>query len=539
MTDEQSAPPPLVRVTDLEIRLADGPVLLASARLTLRPGRITALTGPSGSGKTTLLRALLGELPDGAEVTTGTVEVLGQDVLALPPSPLRELRRHRLGYVGQDPGSALTPRMRVRRLVAEVAADPSPAAVRDLLAACRLPIDDGLPDRRPGALSGGQQRRVALARALARQPDVLLLDEPTAGLDPALRDEIGALLRDLADQHHLAIALACHDLELVHRYADDVVNLTAPAPAATAGDADRAPADGQTPEHGQGRQELRQTPEPPPVTEAAPATAAGNPSRTRPRPPGPPVRLPAATGLGARRLHVTYRRRGASHHALTDVDFLAAPGSSAGVCGPSGSGKTTLLRVLAGLQHPDAGALTFDGRTLPVLVRKRPREDRRRIQLVPQNPLGALNPAHTIGATLARPLRLHRRAARGAVTGRVTDLLGQVGLPAAFAGRYPHELSGGQRQRVAIARALASEPDVLLCDEITSALDPDTAVAVMDLLTTIRTDRGLTLVVVSHDAPLVAAYTDTVHTLEAGRLISTGPSANVGEHPPVARATAH
>ncbi|AJC54326.1 ABC transporter ATP-binding protein [Streptomyces sp. 769] len=380
MTDEQPVPPPLVRVTDLEIRLVDGPVLLAGAHLTLRPGRITALTGPSGSGKTTLLRALLGALPDGAQVTSGTVEVLGHDVLILPPSPLRELRRRRVGYVGQDPGSALNPRMRVRRLVAEVAADPGPRAVREQLAECRLPLDDGLPDRRPGALSGGQQRRVALARALAREPEVLLLDEPTAGLDPALRDEIGALLRDLAGNRHLAIVLACHDPELVDRYADDVVDLTGPPPAAA------------------------------PAVERARESVAAHPARDRPRAPTTPVRLPAATGLGARRLRVIHRRRGTAHPALTDVDFTAAPGSSTGVCGPSGSGKTTLLRVLAGLQRPDAGALTLDGRALPVLVRRRSREDRRRIQLVPQNPLGALNPARTVGATLTRPLRLHRRA---------------------------------------------------------------------------------------------------------------------------------
>ncbi|SHN19362.1 ABC transporter ATP-binding protein [Streptomyces yunnanensis] len=506
MTDEQPVPPPLVRVTDLEIRLVDGPVLLAGAHLTLRPGRITALTGPSGSGKTTLLRALLGALPDGAQVTSGTVEVLGHDVLALPPSPLRELRRRRVGYVGQDPGSALNPRMRVRRLVAEVAADPGPRAVRELLAECRLPLDDGLPDRRPGALSGGQQRRVALARALAREPEVLLLDEPTAGLDPALRDEIGALLRDLAGNRHLAIVLACHDPELVDRYADDVINLTGPAPAAA------------------------------PAVERARESAAAHPALDRPRAPTTPVRLPAATGLGARRLRVIHRRRGTAHPALTDVDFTAAPGSSTGVCGPSGSGKTTLLRVLAGLQRPDAGALTLDGRALPVLVRRRSREDRRRIQLVPQNPLGALNPARTVGATLIRPLRLHRRAAGPEIPGRVAELLERVGLAADFAGRYPHELSGGQRQRVAIARALAPEPDVLLCDEITSALDPDTAVAVMDLLTTIRADRGLTLVVVSHDAPLVAAYTDTVYTLESGRVLSTGPAESIAGHPAVARA---
>ncbi|MFI9310964.1 ATP-binding cassette domain-containing protein [Streptomyces triculaminicus] len=185
----------------------------------------TALTGPSGSGKCTLLRAVIGDLPDGAQFSAGTVEVLGHDVLALAPDRLRHLRRHQVAYVGQDPGSALDPRMRVRRLVVETAVDASPQAVRELLAECRLPVDDGLPDRRPGALSGGQQRRAALARALARRPGVLLLDEPTAGLDTALRDEIADLLRHLATTRDLAIVPACHDPELVDRCADDVADL--------------------------------------------------------------------------------------------------------------------------------------------------------------------------------------------------------------------------------------------------------------------------------------------------------------------------
>ncbi|MEU5186561.1 ATP-binding cassette domain-containing protein [Streptomyces klenkii] len=476
--------PAAVRVTDLEIRLPDGPPLLHRTSLTVRRGRVTALTGPSGSGKTTLLRALIGDLPTGARVSSGSIDVLGHDVLALSTERLRQLRRHHVAYVGQDPGSALNPRMRVRQIIAETAAEPCPTAVRDLLTECRLPTGDGLPDRRPGALSGGQQRRVALARALARRPDVLLLDEPTAGLDTALRDDIAGLLRHLATTRGLTILLACHDPALVDRCADDVIDLgtntlTAPRPAVPA-------------------------PRPP---------DSGRPAG---RSPGP--------GLVARGLDVRFAQRGRAHQALTAVDFAAAPGDSAGIVGPSGSGKTTLLRVLAGLQEPDAGTLTLDGLPLPATARKRDRAQRRRLQLVPQNPLGALNPARTVGATLARPLRLHQAVAKQAVPGRVSELLRNVGLPPDFARRYPHELSGGQRQRVSIARALAPGPDVLLCDEVTSALDPDTATAVMELLTRLRTEHRLALVLVSHELHLVAAYTDTVHILKAGHVTQAGPT---------------
>ncbi|GHC57656.1 ABC transporter ATP-binding protein [Streptomyces cinnamoneus] len=483
MTDNQT----VVSVTGLEIRIVDGPVLLADAGLTLRRGRITALTGPSGSGKSTLLRAVIGDLPDGAHVSSGTVEVLGHDVRALPAERLRHLRRHSVAYVGQDPASALNPRMRVRRLVAETAVDPSPQAVRDLLAECRLPVDDGLPDRRPGALSGGQQRRVALARALARRPDVLLLDEPTAGLDTALRDEIADLLRHLVTTRDLAIVLACHDPELVARCVDDVVDLaTAVRPAPRS------------------------------------ATLQARPEGTVSRPGGT-----TGTGLAAHGLTVGFTRHGRARLALDGVDFAAAPGSATGIVGPSGSGKTTLLRVLAGLQRPDAGTLTLDDQVLPALARKRGRDRQRRIQLVPQNPLGTLNPARTVGATLARPLRLHQATAKADLADRVTGLLADVDLPADFARRYPAELSGGQRQRVSIARALAAGPDILLCDEVTSALDPDTATAIMNLLTALREQHGMTLVVVSHEHHLIARYTDTVHLLDTGRITDSGPTASL------------
>ncbi|MDX2897161.1 ATP-binding cassette domain-containing protein, partial [Streptomyces scabiei] len=226
---------PAVRVSDLTVTAPDGRHLLSEASLTARPGRLLALTGPSGAGKTTLLRALTGLLPPGTTRTAGHVDVLGHDVFALTDRELRTLRGTRLAYVGQDPGSGLNPRMRVRTLVRELAADRDPKAVAALLAEVRLPDDGRLAGRRPGALSGGQQRRVALARALARRPDLLLLDEPTAGLHPELRDEIAELLRHLAREHHLAVILSCHDHAVVERVADDIVELGArprpPSPA--------------------------------------------------------------------------------------------------------------------------------------------------------------------------------------------------------------------------------------------------------------------------------------------------------------------
>ncbi|MFE2547593.1 ABC transporter ATP-binding protein [Streptomyces sp. NPDC059355] len=462
-------------------------MLLRPASLIIEAGRITALTGASGSGKTTLLRALIGHLPDGAAVTGGVLSVLGHDLAALAPEELARLRRTSLAYVGQDPGSALNPRMKVRDLVAETAGcRPERSAVMELLREVRLPIDDGLPDRRPTALSGGQQRRVALARALARKPDILLLDEPTAGLDAALRDEIADLLRHLAARHDLAIVMACHDPELVEACADHTVHLTAPA----------------APPRLSAVHEVER--EPTADNDEAVAAAEGG------------------GGIAAHAVHVSFH--GKAHQALTAVDFTAAPGSRTAVVGPSGSGKTTLLRVLAGLQRADTADLTLDGIPLAPTAGKRPSAHQRRIQLVPQNPLDALNPSRRVGAQLDRPLRLHTKLGSGARSARIAELLQQVDLPVDFTDRYPAELSGGQRQRVSIARALATGPDILLCDEITSALDPDTATSVMELLAGLNAEQGMTLVLVSHELHLVSAYTDTVYLLGEGRLVAHGPT---------------
>ncbi|MFJ4096781.1 ABC transporter ATP-binding protein [Kitasatospora sp. NPDC089913] len=474
------------RATGLTVTL-HGTALLTDATLALVPGRVTAVTGPSGAGKTTLLHALVGALPPDARVAAGDLTVLGHDILALPPAELRRLRRHRLALVGQDPGSGLDPRMRVGRIITETAADRRAASVPELLRAVRLPVGEGLENRRPGLLSGGQQRRVALARALARRPAILLLDEPTAGLDADLRDDIADLLRDLADRDRLAVVLTSHDPDFVARCADEVLALRPPhlpVPAAR---------------------------------RAAPAAAAGPVVK---RVTGPVLEVAALTArVGTGR---------AAREVLTALDLGLAPGTLTGVTGPSGCGKTTLLRCLAGLHRPEAGGVLLGGEALAPTYRRRSREQRRRVQLVPQNPLGALNPARTVGATLARPLKLHFATAADRCEERVAELLTAVGLTPDHAHRRPHELSGGQRQRVSVARALAAEPDVLLCDEITSALDAGTAEGIMALLRGLRDERGLAIVLVSHDLPLVSAHADTVLPLGGAEPYPDAPRGPAG-----------
>ncbi|MEU0543723.1 ATP-binding cassette domain-containing protein [Nocardia sp. NPDC005978] len=541
----------------LSIAGGENRFLVRDAGFRVEPGRLLALTGPSGSGKTTLLRALLGVLPPETSRRAGRVEVLGSDVFALSPEELRELRRTRIAFVGQDPGSSLNPRMRVRTLVRELA--PDPTAVSTLLREVRLPADADFATRRPGALSGGQQRRVALARALARHPDLLLLDEPTAGLHPALRDEIGDLLLRLSRDRNLAVVFACHDTDLVSRIADEVHDLTPPhspsvvARAANSGrnsnpSAARAPA--EVAESPAGEPDSQSTTDS--ITagagESTPMASENGDRVLAPAidPPGSPDdaaashaavadETPAVASADSRpdSLLVVRGLRVWSGGAqvVRDIDLVVAAGASAGIVGPSGAGKTSLVRAMVGLQPAGAGVIEYAGRRLRPASARRKREERRRIQLVPQNPLGALNPSRTVAATLGRPVLLHRRRPRREVPARVAELLDQVGLGAEFAARYPHELSGGQRQRVSIARALAADPDILICDEVTSALDTRTATAIMDLLSTLRARHNLSLVLIAHDLPLIAAHTDTVLVLDAGRPVESGPTPTVFANP--------
>ncbi|WP_280462201.1 ABC transporter ATP-binding protein [Nocardia carnea] len=465
-----------VVVEELSIRTRTGAELLAPTSLRVEPGTITAITGPSGAGKTTLMRAVLGHLAAGTTRVSGSVHISGQDIFALERAALQTFRREHLAYVGQDPGAALNPAMRIRALLAEAAGRS--ALAEHVAALERVGLPEHMLRSRPGQLSGGEQRRVALASALVRGAAVLVVDEPLAGLHEQLRTDIAALLRSLAAEEKVAVLVSGHDTATLHRLADNVICLGEPRAA---------------------------------LLSRLPAT------------PGPVV---DEVALRAEAISA----RAGSRILLESVDLTVGAGESVALVGPSGAGKTTVARVLAGLHTQASGRLEVNGRRLGIGAARRSRRDRRRIQLIPQNPLSTLNPKHTVLQTLSRPLRLSGTRSRE-VAGRAATLLRQVELDAAMLHRYPDELSGGQRQRVAIARALAAAPEILICDEITSALDADTAAAIMGVIDRTRADRGISVVVISHDMSVVAGHCHRMLVLAGGRVVETGDTAAVLAEP--------
>ncbi|MEV0538994.1 ABC transporter ATP-binding protein/permease [Nocardia salmonicida] len=496
-------------VDGLSVVADSGAVLLAPVSFRLTSGTVTALTGASGSGKSTAMRALLGHLPAGAS-RQGAVLVAGDDVFALDAGALRAFRRGQIAYVGQDPGSELNPLLRVRAVLAEAA--PGASAADRLAVLEQVGLDPAHLRRRCARLSGGQQRRVALARAILRRPRILVLDEPLAGLHGTLRTEIAQLISTLATENHTTVLLSGHDTEAITAIADTVIELHPP------GDRSMNVAVAVTDSVEDARRSARSS-----VRASVSGTDRIADMRTdlSGEVPGSRTALrtdPAEIALRAKAIHAD----AGGHRVLENIGFSLPAGAALAVVGPSGAGKTTLARVIAGLHADAIGSLEVDGVRVPVGSRRRIRFGANGIQFVPQNPRAALNPRRTVEQTLARPLRRIARVPRPEIHPRVTALLAAVDLPADLADRRPHQLSGGQRQRVALARALAADPAVLICDEITTALDTDTAAAIMSLLDRLRADHGTAVILISHDMTLVRGHCTDLLVLDHGRIVESG-----------------
>ncbi|MFB9473672.1 ATP-binding cassette domain-containing protein [Nonomuraea salmonea] len=486
----------VLEVAGLTVADGRGRPIVTRGALHAGPGEVVAITGPSGGGKTTLVRAALDILGPGLRRTDGVVTWRGSPVR--PGRAARRWRRAHAGLLDQDPAGSLNPLLGVGALVGE---DRSrrPADVRAMLTALGLDADR-LWHRPPHQLSGGQAQRVALARALLGEPGLLVLDEPTSGLDPAALDlVVQAIGRRRGDGRSVTLVIS-HDAEFVSRVADRVLTIGAPptSPPSTTGSAP-APSIAGVPD----------------TTERAPALSSVV---------VPGIAAPGSALLAARPARgeqpllqmqgVRLTRGGET--LLAGAGLTLWPGELVAILGPSGAGKSTLLRALAGLLPPEAGGLWSGGLPLVWPLDRRPRTALRAVQLVGQDPAGALNPAHRVATALARPARVLRRLPRAHAYAEVPRLLRQVGLDPAVAVRRPGELSGGQRQRVALARALAAGPTVLLADEITSALDGVTAARLLGLLERLRAG-GLAVLLVTHDRE-VAARADRVLYLAGHRL---------------------
>ncbi|MGR3934831.1 dipeptide ABC transporter ATP-binding protein [Streptomyces sp. BRA346] len=475
----------------------------------LAPGETLALVGESGSGKSTVAATLLGHLRYGSRLTGGTVRVDGQDVFALPARELRRLRGGTVAMIAQNAGQALTPSMRIGRQIAEAGGD---VPVTDLLEQVRLPRPAELARRYPHELSGGQQQRVAIAMAIATRPKVLVLDEPTTGLDVLTQRSVLDLVGSLRDELGLAAVLVSHDLGVVARMADEVCVLKSGrvVEAAPTRQLFDAPADPYT------RRLLASVPR---LTDTGLALVGEDGTReVRPKRVVPDDAVPS---VDVRDVTIDY----GSSRAVDGVSFQVRRGEVLALVGESGSGKSTLAWALAGLRGPSGGAMTHGDGDLGVSARRRPLALRRKIQLVFQNADTSLNPRRSVGDAVRRPLRFFGTAAsRDEAASRARGLITDVRLDPDFADRLPAQLSGGQRQRIGIARALAGEPDVLIADEITTALDVSVQADVLRLLDDLRRERDLACLFISHDLAVVRGIADRVVVLRHGVVVEEGPT---------------
>jgi peptide/nickel transport system ATP-binding protein len=588
-----TATPAKGRTDNVEVRLVvDGlQVLRAPSRgheavdvvdeisFQVQPGEVLGLVGESGSGKTTMALALLGHVRRGLVIGGGKVVVDGEDILPLSAKDLQHLRGRQVAYVPQDPSSALNPTLKIGTQLREVLAyyegDDSARAERltEMLAEVGLSSVPGILSSYPHQLSGGQQQRVGLAMAFACRPQLIVLDEPTTGLDVTTQRRVLETIRDLCRSYRVAAVYISHDLAVVAEIADHVAVLYA-GRIAEVGPAREV---FTTPSHPYSRRLLQAVPsldrsqvltglsgQPPrpgsrpsgcffqPRCEfAVPECEAGQPPMVEVSPSGHaarclkaldvaalagtqngPVARPSGPGstealLTVRDLSATYGRK----TVLTDLAFAVPGRQCVAVVGMSGSGKTTLARCLVGLHPTWRGDVTFSGKPLTAGVRRRSGDQLRRIQYVSQNPYLALNPRRTVGQIVEQPLAHFEKLPADERYERVVAALTSAALRESFVGLYPDQLSGGERQRVAIARALILEPDLLVCDEVTSALDVSVQAAIVELLRGLQHDRGLSMIFITHNLPLVRSIADHVVVMNDGRICERGTVAEVLEAP--------
>ena len=570
--------------------------VLRNVSLEISRGESIGLVGESGSGKSTLALAAMGYFKRGLRVLDGSAHFDGIDMLALDRDALQKIRGGRLALIPQNSGQSLTPTMRIGqqltealRLHSDLASAQFSDRVVELLTQVRLPDPAALVSRYPHELSGGQQQRVAIAMALAGEPDALLLDEPTTGLDVTTQAHILELLRDLARDRNMAMLYVSHDLGAISRVCDRVAVMYA----------------GEIVLTGSARQVLLTPCHPYAhglLTSIPRLNQARLPIALDGRPPMPgetisgcafadrcaladdkcrstsPELQPVATGENVRcfksdmiaKMPVSSRKPsrkddldagaggdalGMDHLAISYIkkDWLASlltpgtplppatvdgisitieKGETLGLVGESGSGKSTILKAIAGLISPKEGRITLHGETLLTpRVEDRTAVSLRQIQMIFQNPDDSLNPRHTVAQILAQPLRLYFGLHGDKLREASASLLESVRLGAHYLDRLPSQLSGGEKQRVAIARAFAAEPEIVLCDEVTSALDVSVQAAVLDLLDELKTRQGTTYIFVSHDLAVVKAISDRVAVLYQGRLCEIGPADAVYKAP--------
>jgi len=512
----------LVHVSGLNIVAGEGLGAVTIAKdiaFNIAKGQVLALIGESGSGKTTIALALAGYARRGCRIAGGSIRIGDTDVLSLNRGQLRAFRGSKVSYIAQSAAAGFNPSRSIMSQVIEPAlvhglmtrAAAEQKAV-ELFASLALPAPEAIGRRYPHQLSGGQLQRLMAAMALITDPELVIMDEPTTALDVTTQIEVLRAFKTAIRERGKTAVYVSHDLAVVAQMADHIVVL----------------------KHGQMRERG--------ATDAVINTPSDSYTRSLIAAAAPIVRALERSGsaepaplLEISGLCAGYGPRDANgtprNPVLQDFDLRIRRGSTVGIIGESGSGKSTLARVVAGLLVPARGTIAFDGKALPPGLGGRTRDDFRRIQIVFQNPDTALNPAHTVAQIIGRPLSFYHGLNGEMRDARIAELLEMVRLPADLATRHCRALSGGQKQRINLARALAAEPDLILCDEVTSALDTVVGAAILDLMYELRRSLNVSYMFISHDISTVRSICDEIVVLYAGRKVEEASRAAFPEEP--------
>ena len=498
----------LVKVSGLRVAArndaGDDIPIVHGVDFSLNKGEVLALIGESGSGKTTIALSLMGYARSGCRITEGSVCIGDVDVLRMSDSELSRLRGRTVSYIAQSAAAAFNPAKTIMEQVIESALihgtlsrAQAQAKAIELFRALALPVPEVIGSRYPHQVSGGQLQRLMAAMALITDPELVILDEPTTALDVTTQIEVLRAFKQVVRDRGTTAVYVSHDLAVVAQMADRIVVLR----------------DGEIQENSRTGQ-IMEAPEHP-YTRSLLAAMKPEARQEAIEQAGATDETPL---LEVRGIDICYGKK----RVVQDIDLTVRRGSTVGVIGESGSGKTTLARAIAGMVEPSAGRISLDGTPLSGGLDGRTREQFRRVQYVFQNADTALNPRHSIESILARPLSFYHGMKGEQRKRRVAELLDLVQLPANIAQRRPGELSGGQKQRINLARALAAEPDLILCDEVTSALDTVVGAAILELLADLRRELDVSYLFISHDISTVRAICDEVVVMYSGAKVEQG-----------------
>lgn len=522
----------VLSIRDLRMATYSGTEILHGVDIDLYRGEIVGLVGESGSGKTTAGLAALGHVRTGLTITDGSVTLHSRDgettdVLSLNDEQVRDLRGARVAYIPQDPALSLNPAMRIGDQIREVldihgygsSSSERADRVREVMRDVDLPDTDEYLARWPHQLSGGQQQRVGIAMAFAMFPDVLILDEPTTGLDVTTQNHVLKTIRSMTMKNDVASLYITHDLAVVGELVDRVIVMLR-------GDiVEEGPYNAvlYNPKHAYTRKLLGAIPD----LEGEKDIAGNGRWEEGWKEQGASISSANEPLLRVRDLEMAY----GDNKVLHGINLAIKAGESTLLLGESGSGKTTLARSIAGLNPGYTGDVLLRGTELEHSSRDRTLEHRKDVQYIFQSPFSSLNPRRTIGESMSVPLVMAGELSKSEQRQIVEDTLEAVQLDRSFYDRRPGDLSGGERQRAAIGRALVNAPSVLVCDEITSALDVSVQASILQLLAELRHERGLSLLFVTHNIALARHIATRVAVLNKGVIVDEGPVDDVLDNP--------